>query len=890
MRTHRVRLFVQRIPPDVTKRAAGGLAIALMLLVTSSCSSYRMGDPIKADAGAKSPATTAKQVDRQNAKEKDDLEPWEKKWREIQSPTDKVGYVDHFRVCAIKYRYRNYDELFRCLDLFEAKVALGDKRIGNKGEVERVRMVAPVLMGWLRASAYADLGQSDAALQSAESAWNALPERSRSASNGSHTSGWISPPDEKALYEVTEKITGNPGMLDDMVYSSQSRYGRSNPAGLDMRSTTIAMGLAAQRCLLYQHLGETAKSKEAFADLQGWEKVTAFGSWIPFDGQDTEPFKAQAQLLSLGPLFAMDEYAQVIETYESIARKMAWGRRVENFQNVLMWMTVIDKVFQAALRSVMTDPILFAVAVEDVSNGLIYAQSLARLGKTKEAREMLDTLLAMPELPAMGNLYWATLYERALIALKEGKRDEAILLLKQSTQAIESVRSTIAFEAAKIGFAGDKQAVYAALVDALAENGNWQEAFLVAERAKARSLVDLLAEQRDLAAPIASNEKVRDLLAQASSVADVGLPANEVALRSITVVADARTELATAAPEAASLIAVQSVAIADIAARMAPGESLIDYYRSGDDLYALVLNGTTVTGFKLSAKSLDTEVRAFRVAIEQRDPVASERGRALYDRLIRPLSASLTGNTLTISPHGALHYLPFGALMDGDQYLLDRFSLRLIPSASTLVYLKTDRPSKVGTLLALGNPDLDNASYDLPNAQVEAVNVAALFPASKALVRADASKTAIKELGSGFSMLHFATHGKFNSDDPLASGLYLAKGTEADGVLSVADLYTLRFDADLVTLSACETGLGKVANGDDVIGLTRGFLYAGARSIVASLWEVDDAATEQLMLSFYGNLQTHDKREALRLAQINTRANYPDPMYWAAFQIVGKAD
>jgi len=109
-------------------------------------------------------------------------------------------------------------------------------------------------------------------------------------------------------------------------------------------------------------------------------------------------------------------------------------------------------------------------------------------------------------------------------------------------------------------------------------------------------------------------------------------------------------------------------------------------------------------------------------------------------------------------------------------------------------------------------------------------------------------------------------------------------------VLTVADLYTLRFDADLVTLSACETALGKVANGDDVIGLTRGFLYAGARSIVASLWQVDDAATKQLMLSFYGNMQTHNKREALRLAQIETRANYPDPMYWAAFQIVGRAD
>ena len=204
--------------------------------------------------------------------------------------------------------------------------------------------------------------------------------------------------------------------------------------------------------------------------------------------------------------------------------------------------------------------------------------------------------------------------------------------------------------------------------------------------------------------------------------------------------------------------------------------------------------------------------------------------------LIRPLSAELTGDKLTISPHGVLHYLPFDALLDGDQYLLDRFSLRLIPSAATLTYIRSDHASKLGRLLAFGNPDLGNSSFDLPNAQLEAQNVAALFPDSRALLRADASKSAVRELGSGFSMLHFATHGKFNADAPLASGLYLAKGHDADGVLTVGDLYGLHLDSDLVTLSACETGLGKVANGDDVIGLTRGFLYAGARSIVASLW------------------------------------------------------
>jgi CHAT domain-containing protein len=165
-----------------------------------------------------------------------------------------------------------------------------------------------------------------------------------------------------------------------------------------------------------------------------------------------------------------------------------------------------------------------------------------------------------------------------------------------------------------------------------------------------------------------------------------------------------------------------------------------------------------------------------------------------------------------------------------------------------------------------------------------------MFRNSRALVRSQATKRAVVDLANGFSMLHFATHGRFDAKTPLSSGLYLAKGTEADGVLTVSDLYSLRWDVDLVTLSACETGLGEIANGDDVIGLTRGFLYAGARSIVASLWEVDDAATAQLMESFYRALGTTDKREALRLAQIETRQQYPQPWFWAAFNVLGRAD
>ena len=102
-------------------------------------------------------------------------------------------------------------------------------------------------------------------------------------------------------------------------------------------------------------------------------------------------------------------------------------------------------------------------------------------------------------------------------------------------------------------------------------------------------------------------------------------------------------------------------------------------------------------------------------------------------------------------------------------------------------------------------------------------------------------------------------------------------------------LYSLTLDAALVTLSACETGLSKIANGDDLVGLTRGFLYAGSSSIVASIWKVDDLATAQLMTRFYGELDKTNKREALRTAQMETKQKYPHPYYWASFQLMGSA-
>jgi CHAT domain-containing protein len=547
--------------------------------------------------------------------------------------------------------------------------------------------------------------------------------------------------------------------------------------------------------------------------------------------------------------------------------------------------TLVDHTFG------MKDLRRFASALDDTADEFLYASSLARLGQTVEAKKAFTQLIANPELRDMGSLYWAALYEYSRLLISQGQRADAIRLLQQAAEAIERVRTTITFEADKIGFAASKQAVYAALVDGLAAEGDWRGAFQAAERAKARALVDLLAQHRDLPPPAAADDKVRALFASAqSSESTTAFSTSTDSVRGIEVIASARTALGQLAPESASLVSVQNVPFEAITARLAPDETLIDYYSSGDDLYAFLVTGGKLKGVKLSAKGMEEDVRVFRQSIERRDPAARARAQALYARLLQPVASEFRGSKLTIAPHGPLHYLPFAALLDGDKYLIDHYSIRLIPSAGALAYLKSDHPAKAGRLLALGNPDLGEARYDLPNAQIEATKVAALFPDSRALVRAEASKSAIKELGNGFSILHFATHGKFDANAPLSSGLYLSKGTDSDGVLTVSDLYDLRWDVDLVTLSACETGLGKVANGDDLIGLTRGFLYAGARSIVASLWEVDDAATEELMLDFYRHLDGHDKREALRMAQVETRQHYPEPWYWAAFNIVGSAD
>lgn len=525
-------------------------------------------------------------------------------------------------------------------------------------------------------------------------------------------------------------------------------------------------------------------------------------------------------------------------------------------------------------------------------------KSLYETGRIKEAKEGYDKLLSNPNTKYIGELYWPILFDRGKIAQAEGDLEEAIEFYKKAISVIEAQRSTINTEASKIGFVGNKQEVYGFLVEQLIEIGRYDEAFEYAERAKARALVDILASKKHFGGgEMSGQNRLNALLdnleeAELNNLAqdDQMLPQKYANTRSVTV--QIKKRISQNDPNLASLVTVTSSDTADIQQLLPSNETLIEYYGTEDTLFAFIVSRFGIKGMKLEVKGLRQKVEAFREHIM--DPGSYQfkaDGQALYEKLIKPIEGMIASKNLTIVPHGALHYLPFNALYSERGYLIDQYNIRVLPSASVMKFLK-DRPEgHAWNLLAFGNPDLGDTTYDLPGAQKEAMAITKDQPKSKLFIRKQATETALKRFGEQFRYIHFATHGTFDAEKPLSSGLLMTGDGENDGTLTVGELYELHLPADLVTLSACETALGKVANGDDVIGFNRGFLYAGVSSIVSSLWKVADKATSILMQQFYKSLKESDKRSALRAAQLRVKNSYnAHPYFWAAFQITGSVE
>ncbi len=282
----------------------------------------------------------------------------------------------------------------------------------------------------------------------------------------------------------------------------------------------------------------------------------------------------------------------------------------------------------------------------------------------------------------------------------------------------------------------------------------------------------------------------------------------------------------------------------------------------------------------IGAKELNSLVMQFRNSGE----LAIDHLTQLYSILIKPLKHHLTTRSLGIIPHGILHYLPFAALYDRQKYLNDAYTLYLLPSASVLKFIGGKRKSDKSQVLALGYQGNPPLAY----VQKEVHAIAQQYE-TQVLIGKNATESAFRTIASNFSILHLAAHGQLNTGSPLFSRIMVASDQEQDGMLEVHEVYELNLvQTDLVVLSACDTQLGRQSRGDDIIGLTRAFMYAGTSSVIASLWKVDDYATYILMKEFYTHLKRgNSKAEALQLAQQKTRAQFPHPYDWAAFVLTG---
>jgi len=231
-----------------------------------------------------------------------------------------------------------------------------------------------------------------------------------------------------------------------------------------------------------------------------------------------------------------------------------------------------------------------------------------------------------------------------------------------------------------------------------------------------------------------------------------------------------------------------------------------------------------------------------------------------------------------IVPHGVLHSVPFHALFDGTRFLIDAFTISYAPSASVYRLCCAAGPRADGEALIMGVPDAR-----APYIENEIQAVGRMLPGARVFVGDEATADRLATLGPSSRFIHLSTHGFFRRDNPMFSSIRLGSGA-----LDVIDLYQLRLAAELVTLSGCSTGLSAVSAGDELVGLVRGLLYAGAQSVMLTLWDAFDKSTAVFMEAFYRNLASNtNKARAAQLAMTALRTEYPHPFYWAPFILVG---
>jgi CHAT domain-containing protein len=535
-----------------------------------------------------------------------------------------------------------------------------------------------------------------------------------------------------------------------------------------------------------------------------------------------------------------------------------------------------------------------ALALNDVAGAAAASREIAAL---VEATEM--PLMLFPYHVLCGQ-----------IAERESNWDEAKVSYERAAEELERHQARLHHDDLRVTFFKGRQHAYDALVrlslDRMDTGHSLAAAYAWCERARSRGLIELLSH----CAPSIHTQAERSLLAKINRLRDelnTQYARSQPEARPLTAqasyeniaakeqeLARALREISAVDPEYASLHQVSIATIESVREALPDKTTLVEYFTAGDEILAFIVSrGEARVVRRLgSPRRIANLQDRLRFQIEKfllsPDYVRSHaeqileslrcRLQELYRHLMAPFIHEIRTQHIAIVPHGSLHLLPFHAFFDGEQYIIDRFEISYAPSASVLKYCleKPEVPGNSPLLVGV-------ADEKVPLVNEELARISGLFPAARILQGDQATRSAFVDNCKGASFVHIATHAVFRQDNPMFSSFKLA-----DGYTTASDLFSLTCPTNLVTLSGCQSGVSEVTGSDDLLGLMRGFLYAGARSLLVSLWNVNDQSTAALMANFYREWkQGADKSTALRKAMLFIRQEYPSPFYWAPFLLVG---
>lgn len=505
-------------------------------------------------------------------------------------------------------------------------------------------------------------------------------------------------------------------------------------------------------------------------------------------------------------------------------------------------------------------------------------------------------------------------YLAGLLQQLQGNSDSALAAFLHGVDLLERDRRNLRDEQSRGTFLEDKIEFYYAPIQELLERRRLADAFSLLERSRSRAMGDLLAtrtlalgtaQEREL---FSASVKLRAEIAAAQQTLFNLIAggagdkhANEVAALEAQISGRERdyqklqARMTRAAPRLADLMVSEPATLENAQRAAGAGGYDLLYYLVLE--HAVILwhidgHGAQVWNVFFPRTEVMKHVAALRdnLTDRARNDAATfdeQTSRELFLYLIQPALKSISTNHLVIVPHEDLNALPFQVLqnpVDGT-YLGERFQISYAPSVSVLATLKAQPNLAAGRLLAAADPGINDAV-------TEVRAIGQLYPGrSKVVSDVLVSKNDVKTWASDYGLLHLSVHGKFDVGDPLLSYLSLRPTPTDDGHLTAAEMFGLPLARDaFVVLSACETGRVEATHSNEVIGMVRGLLYAGASNVVLSLWEVQSQATALWMETFYREAQTHPPSEAARLAvrTVKARPEYRHPYFWGPFVMTGK--